>query len=536
MDWHSVDGRVGSSKIFPWHPDTICKDNPAKLRNFAFGEWVETKQMSPVINPLNGDQIIFRPNTSRDELFGFIKSLESCSLYGLHNPFYRPERYRLYGDICRRATEFLRSKKGNSFFTKLINLVMPKGYDQCKGEVDVVASFLETFSGNGVRNLAMGEIVPGDSVGISHFSHNYRWPYGPVAIITPFNFPLEIMALQLMGALFMGNKPVLKQASTTSIVAEAFIRLLLACGMPRDDMLLIHCDGEVMEKLVSSRNKDGELIVQLTQFTGGSDTARRLMGVTEGRVKMEDAGFDWKILGPNVVPDLLDAVAIQSDKDAYAASGQKCSAQSILFLHKNWVRANFLEKIAVLAAKRNLSDLSIGPVLSWTNERLGSHVRSLMEMPCTKLLFGGEALLGYNIPACYGAYKPTAVEVWLQNLVIDGYFNLVTTEVFGPVQIIVQWETKEDLDFVLDKCNRMKNHLTAAVVDSDTNFINYVIARTTNGTTYAGMLAPTTGAPEWHHFGPCGHPSGANIGTPNAIRQVWSQERTITFKTTGNVM
>ena len=36
-----------------------------------------------------------------------------------------------------------------------------------------------------------------------------RWPFGPVAIITPFNFPLEIPALQLMGALFMGNKPLL---------------------------------------------------------------------------------------------------------------------------------------------------------------------------------------------------------------------------------------------------------------------------------------------------------------------------------------
>jgi hypothetical protein len=39
-------------------------------------------------------------------------------------------------------------------------------------------------------------------------SHGMRWPYGPVALITPFNFPLEIPALQLMGALFMGNKPL----------------------------------------------------------------------------------------------------------------------------------------------------------------------------------------------------------------------------------------------------------------------------------------------------------------------------------------
>lgn len=40
-------------------------------------------------------------------------------------------------------------------------------------------------------------------------SNGLRWPYGPVTIITPFNFPLEIPALQLMGALYMGNKPLL---------------------------------------------------------------------------------------------------------------------------------------------------------------------------------------------------------------------------------------------------------------------------------------------------------------------------------------
>ena len=40
-------------------------------------------------------------------------------------------------------------------------------------------------------------------------SNGYRWPFGPVGLITPFNFPLEIPALQVMGALFMGNKPLL---------------------------------------------------------------------------------------------------------------------------------------------------------------------------------------------------------------------------------------------------------------------------------------------------------------------------------------
>jgi Aldehyde dehydrogenase family len=58
-----------------------------------------------------------------------------------------------------------------------------------------------------VRFMARGFVVSGDHQGQQ--SSGYRWPYGPVALITPFNFPLEIPALQLMGALFMGNKPLL---------------------------------------------------------------------------------------------------------------------------------------------------------------------------------------------------------------------------------------------------------------------------------------------------------------------------------------
>lgn len=58
-----------------------------------------------------------------------------------------------------------------------------------------------------VRFLARGFSVPGDHPGQT--SNGVRWPFGPVALITPFNFPLEIPALQLMGALYMGNKPLL---------------------------------------------------------------------------------------------------------------------------------------------------------------------------------------------------------------------------------------------------------------------------------------------------------------------------------------
>lgn len=70
---------------------------------------------------------------------------------------------------------------------------------------------------------------------------------------------------------------------------------------------------------------------------------------------------------------------------------------------------------------------------------------------------------------------------------------------------------------MLDCLERMTHHLTAAVVSSDPVFKEKVLAQTVNGTTYEGIKARTTGAPQNHWFGPCGDPRGAGIGTPEAI-------------------
>jgi len=74
---------------------------------------------------------------------------------------------------------------------------------------------------------------------------------------------------------------------------------------------------------------------------------------------------------------------------------------------------------------------------------------------------------------------------------------------------------------------RISHHLTAAVVSADVGFQQAVLAATVNGTTYCGMRARTTGAPQNHWFGPAGDPRGAGIGTPEAIALTWSCHREI---------
>ncbi|KAM6583156.1 hypothetical protein CsatB_010158 [Cannabis sativa] len=72
---------------------------------------------------------------------------------------------------------------------------------------DISAKAAHMLSLSKVRFLAKSFVVPGNHLGQQ--SHGFRWPYGPVALINPFNFPQEIHVLQLMGAHYMGNKPLL---------------------------------------------------------------------------------------------------------------------------------------------------------------------------------------------------------------------------------------------------------------------------------------------------------------------------------------
>lgn len=159
-----------------------------------------------------------------------------------------------------------------------------------------------------------------------------------------------------------------------------------------------------------------------------------------------------------------------------------------------------------------------------TTREFVAHVDRCLAIPGAKLLFGGEPLKDHSIPECYGAVKPTAVFVPLDQ--IAAHFETVTTELFAPFQVVTSWRDG-DLETVLGIFERMQAHLTAAVVSRDMQFVNHVLGRTVNGTTYAGIRARTTGAPQNHWFGPAGDPRGAGIGSPEAIKLVWSCHREI---------
>jgi len=79
----------------------------------------------------------------------------------------------------------------------------------------------------------------------------------------------------------------------------------------------------------------------------------------------------------------------------------------------------------------------------------------------------------------------------------------------------------------VETLENLPHHLTAAIVSNDVLFSEKMLGLSINGTTYHGLKARTTGAPQNHWFGPCGDPRGAGIGTPYAITYTWSHHREI---------
>ncbi|CAE7372781.1 ALDH12A1 [Symbiodinium natans] len=445
-----------------------------------------------------------------DEIEPFIQRMAAVPRSGLHNPFKHPERYVMLGEVCGAAAREMFKPEVTDYFIRLIQRVAPKSYAQAGGEIKAVRTWLQDFSGNNVRMLAESQGLPGDHVGQS--TVGYRMPFGGVSVITPFNFPLEICGIQSLSAVFMGNQCTTKVDWKVAIVMEQFLRMLHHVGLPKTDIDFIYCDGPVFNEVLLRGD------AKMTLFTGSQRIADKLAVDLKGKVKLEDAGFDWKILGPDVMD--VDYVAWQSDHDAYGFAGQKCSAQSMLFMHENWTKpdVDIVGRLGRLAGQRSLKELTNCPVLTWPTDKFLAHMNRVLAIPGASLAFGGKELADHTVPPQYGAVEPTAVRIPIEALEDPPSFEVATVELFGPFQVLVDYKEGQQSK-VIEAINRMPNHLTAGIVSNNPRFINEVLANSITGTTYAGARARTTGAPVQHWFGPSGDVRSGGMKVVNSLME-----------------
>ena len=167
------------------------------------------------------------------------------------------------------------------------------------------------------------------------FANATHRPLGPVACISPWNFPLAIFTGQVAAALAAGNPVLAKPAEETPLVAALAVRLLREAGVPPAAVQLLPGDGEVGARLVADPRICGVM------FTGSTDVARLIARQLAERLGpdgrpvpliAETGGQNALVVDSSALAEQVVADAIAS---AFDSAGQRCSALRVLCLQED---------------------------------------------------------------------------------------------------------------------------------------------------------------------------------------------------------
>ena len=232
------------------------------------------------------------------------------------------------------------------FFARLITLEVAKPISQAKIEVNRCIENLKICAAEGYHIL--GETIPTDATksGIKTNSFYKRVPAGVVVAITPFNFPLNLVAHKIAPALISGNSVVLKPTPEAPYTAYAFAKLFIESEYAIPDMLsVVYGDADVGSTLVKSS------IPRIISFTGS---------VPVGKIITQNAGIKKVTLelGGNAATFVestadLDLAAARCAVGAFANSGQVCISLQRIYVDEK-IYDEFAEKLGKEASKQKM--------------------------------------------------------------------------------------------------------------------------------------------------------------------------------------
>jgi acyl-CoA reductase-like NAD-dependent aldehyde dehydrogenase len=258
-----------------------------------------------------------------------------------------------------------------------------------KHSVAEVARSVETFrfSAEEAKRIH-GETVPMDASpsGEGRLGFWLRCPVGVVAAITPFNFPLNLVAHKVGPALAAGNTVVLKPASFTPLTAIRLAGILAEAGLPPGVLhVLVGSGGTVGEWLTTDPR------VAKISFTGSPPVGEAILRKAGlKKVTMELGNNSGTIVEPDA--DLSAAVP-RCVTGAFANAGQVCISLQRLFVHRV-IEKEFTERFVGEAGKLKVGnprekDCDVGPMIDLKEaERAEAWVREAVEGGA-KVLLGG---------------------------------------------------------------------------------------------------------------------------------------------------
>jgi acyl-CoA reductase-like NAD-dependent aldehyde dehydrogenase len=401
------------------------------------GEWVETGDWVEVRSPYSGEVVGRVAKAGAAEARRAVDAAETA----MREPLPAHKRaeilVRVAGYLGRRQDEV----------AKTISAEAGKPLKAAKVEA---ARAMSTYTMAAVeaRKLA-GEMVPMDAsqAGTGKLAFTLRRPIGVVGAISPFNFPLNLVAHKIAPALAAGCAVVLKPASQTPFSALLLAELETEAGLPPGWLnVLVGPASEIGDVLVEDER------VRAITFTGSGEVGWKLAErAPRKRVKLELGNATPVIVEAD--SDLDDAAA-KLAANAFSFAGQSCISIQRIYVHRSRyddLLARLLPKVEALVVGDPADEATdVGPlidrdarerVLAWIEEARAA---------------GAEILAGGDLDG--DVLRPTVIANAGPALKVS------CEEVFGPVCTVTAYDT---LDEAIELANGTRFGLQAGIFTSN---------------------------------------------------------------------
>lgn len=375
-----------------------------------------------VFNPANGEKIDTVPRAESED----VEEAVRAALKGYEINRSTPARER--GAYLLKAADLIDAHHGE--IKNILIAENGKSHYWADFEIDKMVEIIRTLADRGKD--PQGKTYPMDAMKdcAGQMAMVYRQPRGVVAGIIPFNFPLEMMAYKLGGALCAGNSVILKLSEDCPLACLKVGELFLEAGVPKETFHMLTGYGdEAGNALVEHPD------VPMITFTGSSAVGKSIMEHSAKYLKhlsLELGGNDPVLVCRDAD---LDLVAEGLIKGRYTVgNGQACVADKRLIVEESVV-GKLAEKCVKIALSMKVGDPSdpsvdVGPVI---HQKAADRIEAMIEDAVSKgarLHCGGRGEGNF--------IKPTVITGVTKDMV------LYSEECFGPVVTIIACRDEED--------------------------------------------------------------------------------------------
>jgi succinate-semialdehyde dehydrogenase/glutarate-semialdehyde dehydrogenase len=336
--------------------------------------------------------------------------------------------------IMRKAADLLRERI--DYIAWLMTREQGKPIAQSKGEIINAADTIDWFAEEARRTY--GQIIPARFGGVSNMA--IKFPVGPVAAFTPWNFPINQIVRKLSAAVSTGCSIIVKAPEETPASPAELIRAFVDAGIPAGVVNLVYgVPAEISEYLIPHP------VIRKISFTGSTPVGKHLAALAGKHMKratMELGGH-----APVVVfndADLEKAIEV-SAMAKFRNAGQVCVAPT-RFLIQDGVADQFIEGIVKYAESIKVgngleADVTMGPL---ANERRIPAMEDMINDAVSKgavLKTGGKRIGNKG-----HFFEPTVLTD------VPTSAKMMNEEPFGPIAIVNRFST---LDEALEESNRL---------------------------------------------------------------------------------